>query len=159
MIYLGIDPGKKGAIAAIETNLDGDIEYIDAMPFVNEIDYMHFLEDRLAFRKAVSFRCCLEKVGPHPGEGVKSSFSFGENFGFIRGLLVACKIPYQLVLPQKWKREFSLGSDKNESIEVCRRLFPDIDLRASERSRKDHDGMAEALLMAEYARRKFGGAP
>jgi len=43
--------------------------------------------------------------------------------------------------------------DKNSSIEVAKRLFPGIDLRRTERSRKDDDGLAEALLMAEYARR------
>lgn len=49
--------------------------------------------------------CCLERVGARPGQGVTSMFKFGENFGFIQGLLTACSIPYGLVTPQKWKRE------------------------------------------------------
>jgi len=88
-----------------------------------------------------------------PGQGVTSMFKFGENFGFIRGLLHANKIPYELVTPKKWKKEFGVTSDKNTAIDVCRCLFPDVSLLRTERCTKAHDGMAEALLMAEYARR------
>ena len=37
----------------------------------------------------------------------------------------------------------------------CPWLFPDVSLLATPRCKKPHDGMAEALLMAEYARRKL----
>ena len=59
-------------------------------------------------------------------------------------------------MPKRWKAEFILnGKDKAASVETCRRLFPGVALRPSERCRKDSDGMAEALLMAEYARRRM----
>lgn len=96
----------------------------------------------------------LEHIGAMPGQGVTSMFHFGENFGYIRGLLEAFEIPYELVRPQKWKKEFGI-SDKNSSVECCKRLFPVVDLRRTERCRKDDDGLAEALLMAEYARRRL----
>ena len=99
--------------------------------------------------------CCLERVGAMPGQGVTSMFSFGENFGFIRGLLEAYEIPYQLIRPQTWKKEFSLNSDKNTSVSVCRKLFPNVSLLPTARSRKDNDNLAEAILMACYAKRKF----
>ena len=99
--------------------------------------------------------CCLEHVGAMPGQGVTSMFSFGQNFGWIQGALQALSIPYELIRPQKWKKEFSITGDKNSSIAVCKRLFPEVSLLPSERSRKENDGMAEALLMAEYARRKL----
>ena len=99
---------------------------------------------------------CVEKVGAHPGQGVTSMFSFGQSYGFILGVLAALGIGVQLVPPRTWKKEFSLiGKDKAASIEVCKRLFPGVNLLASEKCRKDSDGMAEALLMAEYARRKM----
>ena len=82
-------------------------------------------------------------------------FHFGENFGYIRGALEANKIAYQLIPPKTWKKEFGLNSDKESSIAVCKRLFPEVSLKRTERCKKDHDGMAEALLMAEYARRKL----
>ena len=86
-----------------------------------------------------------------------SAGNFGMNFGFIQGVLKAYSIPYELVTPQKWKKEFSCTSDKNTSIEVCKRLFPNVNLKATDRCKKDHDGIAEALLIAEYGRRHYNG--
>jgi crossover junction endodeoxyribonuclease RuvC len=99
--------------------------------------------------------CCLEKVGAMPGQGVTSMFNFGVSYGYIKGVLEANRIPYQEIPPQRWKKEFGLNSDKAASVEVCRKLFPDVNLLATPRCRKPHDGMAEALLLAEYARRKL----
>lgn len=149
MIYIGIDPGKKGAMAILRED-GSSIIY----PF-SEAGYKEVLADYSTENFKCRARCCLEHVSAMPGNGSVSMFNFGENFGFIQGLLTAYEIPYELVRPQKWKKEFSISSDKNQSIDVCKRLFPNADLRRTERCRKDDDGFAEALLMAEYARRKL----
>lgn len=144
MVAIGIDPGKNGAIAVIY----GDIvrvQVFDIQEYSKILFNVHNMDDTI--------RCVVEKVNAMPGQGVTSMFNFGQNFGLIQGLLIAYNIPYELVTPQKWKKEFGVTSDKNTSIEVCQRLFPAEDLRATERCRKPHDGIAEALLMAEYARR------
>lgn len=143
--YIGIDPGKSGAMAVIFPC--GSVQTI---PF-GEVAYCENLRS-LSGQEVV---CCLEKVGAMPGQGVVSMFNFGHNLGFIEGLLRAFGIPYQLVPPQTWKKEFSLSSDKAKSIEVCQKLFPHASLLATARSRKPSDGIAEAILMAEYARRKM----
>jgi crossover junction endodeoxyribonuclease RuvC len=99
----------------------------------------------------------VEKVGARPGQGTVSMFNFGKSAGYIEGVLSALGIPYQLVPPNKWKNEFSLiGKDKQASIVTCRKLFPELDLKRTERCRTDSDGKAEATLLAEYARRHFG---
>ena len=91
-----------------------------------------------------------------PKQGVSSTWKFAEEYGFIKGVLSSCGIPYQTVPPQTWKKSFSLlHQDKNRSIEVAQQLFPDVSLLPTERSRKPSDGMAESLLIAEYARRHF----
>ena len=144
MIYIGIDPGKKGAMAII------DGENVRIVPFDKD-EYMHQIAETAAAVDPA--RCVLEHVGAMPGQGVTSTFSFGESFGWLQGVLEAWGIPYELVRPAKWKKAFSVTADKNTSIEVARRLFPDVSLRRTDRCRKDDDGMAEALLMAEYARR------
>ena len=143
--YIGIDPGKSGALALLTE--DGRCTVV---PF-QESAYTAILKAA----SGPSSVCCLEKVGAMPGQGVVSMFNFGHNLGYIEGLLQAFDIPYQLVPPQTWKKEFSVTSDKNTSIEVCRKLFPHVCLLPTSRSRKPSDGMAEAMLMAEYARRKF----
>lgn len=146
-IYMGIDPGKSGALAIIRP--EGEIEII---PF-DAIKYSKAMA--CVCKESDSITCCVEKVGAMPGQGVVSMFNFGHNLGLIEGLLKAYGISYQLVPPQTWKREFSLSSDKARSVEVCQNLFPDVSLLATPRSRKPNDGMAEALLIAEYARRRM----
>lgn len=146
MTYIGIDAGKSGAMAIIR---DGEIELI---PFDAD-DYSRALL-RIDETDAV---CCLERVTAMPKQGVVSMFNFGMNFGLIQGLLMANKIRYELVSPQKWKREYEVTGDKNTSIAVCKRLFPTVNLKRTIISKKDDDGLAEALLIAEFARRHMGG--
>ena len=147
MVYIGIDPGKNGGIAIIDS--DGVI----AFPFSEE----RLLIELDGIAQEYECICYLEHVHAMPKQGVSSTFNFGMNFGFIQGVLKAYEIPYELVTPQKWKKEFSCTSDKNTSIEVCKRLFPNVNLKATDRCKKDHDGMAEALLIAEYGRRHYNG--
>ena len=142
--YIGIDPGKSGALALLTE--DGQCTVV---PF-QESAYTAILKAA----SGPSSVCCLEKVSAMPGQGVVSMFNFGHNLGYIEGLLQAFDIPYQLVPPQTWKKEFCVTSDKNTSIEVCRKLFPHVCLLPTARSRKPSDGMAEAILIAEYARRR-----
>lgn len=143
MIYVGIDPGKSGALAVISD--DGSVSVVPFDPGTYKATLRY---------AAGPTRAVLEHVTAMPKQGVTGMFNFGENFGYIKGLLEANEIPYELVRPQKWKKEFGI-SDKNASIEVCKRLFPYVCLRRTERCRKDDDGLAEALLMAEYARRRL----
>lgn len=152
MIYIGIDPGKNGGIAIIKT-FGNKIEQVGAKCYSDE-DLLDILKDAEKYIQKV---CYLEYVHAMPKQGVSSTFNFGMNFGFIQGVLRAYDIPYELVTPQKWKKEFSCTSDKNTSIEVCKRLFPGVNLKATDRCKKDHDGIAEALLIAEYGRRHYNG--
>lgn len=148
MIFIGIDPGKKGGYAVV------DGRRAETHPWDDD-GFLRFLQ-AIAGRKDGA-AIVLEHVGPMPGQGVASMFHFGQSFGFIQGAIRAIGLPYELVRPQKWKKEFSVTGDKNSSIEVCKKLFPGVPLLPSDRYRKDSDGMAEALLMAEYARRHMGG--
>ena len=149
MNYVGVDPGKKGGYAVIDAC---------GAPYVRPWDDGEFVHDMCVISGDMEPRelvACVEKVGAHPGQGVTSMFSFGQSYGFILGVLAAFGIPYQLVSPIRWKAEFGLNSDKAASVEVCKRLFPGVNLLPTDKCRKDSDGMAEALLMAEYARRKM----
>lgn len=146
MIYVGVDPGKKGGYAVI----DGDA--VDVFPW----DDSSFIDNMADAVNCGTCVACVEKVGAMHGQGVRSMFTFGQSYGFILGVLAALGIGVQLVPPGTWKKEFSLiGKDKTASIEVCKRLFPGVNLLASEKCRKDSDGMAEALLLACYAKRHF----
>lgn len=146
MIYIGIDPGKKGGYASI----NGD--HVEAYPW-DDIFFIQHLHGLLATHDSVV--ACVEKVNAMPGQGVSSMFTFGKSAGYIEGVLSAMGIPYQLIPPRVWKKTYGLDSSKQKSIDVCRRLFPDLNLLATERSRVPSDGVAESALLALYAKRHF----
>lgn len=146
MIYIGVDPGKKGGYAIIDNGA------VDVFPWSDQ-GFVDNMADAMNCGKCI---VAVEKVGAMPGQGVTSMFSFGQSYGFIMGVLRALGISYQLVPPGVWKREFGLlRADKQASIETCKQLFPGVSLLPGEQCRKDSDGMAEALLIALYAQRKF----
>lgn len=149
MIYIGIDTGKKGALVILH---DKRVESI--VPF-DEVEYIKALQLALLKFQSETIQCCLEKVSAMPKQGVVSMFNFGQNFGFIQGVLMSLGINFKLVTPQKWKKEFGVTSDKSTSIQAAKKLFPKVDLRRTERCRTDDDNIAEALLLAEYARRTY----
>lgn len=139
---MGIDPGQKGGIALIsESTQESHIYSNDALKAICES------------LKGKDVMCVVEKVGAMPGQGLSSTFNFGQSYGYILGVLEANGIPYQLVSPLKWKNHFSLDNDKQKSIDTAKRLFPNVSLLPTDRCRKDSDGMAESLLMALYAKR------
>ena len=156
MIYIGVDPGKKGGYAIIEQGISGQ-QIVEVYPWDDSefVHKMRMLAEDDDIRNA-GIIAAVEKVGAMHGQGVTSMFSFGRSLGFIEGVLSGCWISYQLVPPNVWKKSFSLiGKDKQASIETCKRLFPGISLLPSDKCRKDSDGMAESTLLAEYARRNL----
>lgn len=143
--FLGIDPGMSGAIAIIDRNHQN---------LVHTIEYKKQPEKEIGFlvaEKASFVRfACLEAVHAFPGQGVSTTFTFGANFGFYRGLLAALQIEYALVSPMKWQR--TLGcltrGDKNVTKMLARELFPT--------AKVTHQN-ADAILLAHYCVRLYGG--
>lgn len=87
-------------------------------------------------------------------ESRTSTATTAENYGRLRGILESLNLNIKTVRPQEWKNYFDLPADKGEAIAKTKELFPVTNLKASSRSRTDSDGMAEALLIAEYGRIK-----
>lgn len=147
-IYIGLDPGKKGAMAIMGySNTTGERYMMKIIPF----DPQEYIKTLKQFNGAT---VCIEQVHSLPREGVKSVWSFGQTYGWLLGVLDAVGLSYQTVPPNLWKKDFSLlRTDKKQSIEVCKRLFPGIELKRTDRCRNDDDNMADAALICEYARR------
>ena len=153
---IGIDPGLTGGIALIAKD---KIE-VHKMPVLQlkkgKIIDEHALCTRLETLAADmgSLLVVVEHVHAMPKQGTVSMFNFGLGFGLIRGILCGLKKRYILVRPQEWKREVLKGYPKGSEIQVARSLFPGVDLIQSKRARKPHSGIVDALLIAEYGRRK-----
>lgn len=111
-----------------------------------------------------------------PGQGVSSTFTFGENIGIWKGILAAMDIPYIETTPQKWQRQVldflptkegklpeadkkeeaaRLARNKrllkNSIVEFVRRRFPEsIPMLVLQKSQ----GIADAICLAEFGRRQ-----
>ena len=139
MIYLGIDPGASGGIGAI---------WDDGQAFSSQCRFDWTEHDIVDWLKSFDLdRCCavLEKVNAMPKQGVSSTFKFGSQFGFCRGVLTSLEIPFKMVTPQKWQTAMGCrtGGDKNVSKAEAQRRWPKI--KMTHRN-------ADCLLLAEYAR-------
>lgn len=116
---LGIDPGSNGALSSSNG-------HVFSFGKMSETDIFQELEG------FTSPYCYLEKVHAMPGQGVTSMFTFGQNYGFIRGLLVALKIPFKEVQPKEWQKYHGLNKKYANQPERKRAhkakaqiLFPD----------------------------------
>lgn len=147
MVNIGIDPGKNGGLAWIKDSGKAEAERLNIETFASRLRV-------ITGNGSIPAKCYVEKVHSMPKQGVASTFSFGTNYGIIIGHLMALGVNYELVQPSVWKKAMGVTADKRTSIRRCKEMFPDVDLRATARCKKDHDGMAEALLIAEYGRRE-----
>lgn len=148
---VGIDPGVKGGIAIIDRN--GITAEIMPIRDSSEIDIPAITSYLIGLIKPTIY---IEKVHSMPNQGVASTFTFGKGFGKLLGMCEALELPYVLVTPQKWKQSVLAGFNwkgrKAASIEYCSCRYPELDLRATKRSRKVHDGICDALCIAEYGK-------
>jgi len=153
MIFMGIDPGQKGGIAVLKM----EDTFLLEMPLCNKnIDAMTivtFLKTHILLNEK-SF-CIIEKAQPMPKQGVTSVFNYGEGYGELKAVLKFLKIPFQEVRPRVWKKEFNLNANKKRSVSTCINLFPEIKDQLYGLRGRLKDGIAEALLIAEYGRRIY----
>lgn len=153
--YIGIDPGASGAVVSLQP--DGGYTKYVVEKIGKEIDISSLAKVVCQF-KDKDCHAVLENVHSIFGTSAKSNFQFGRIFGICQALLEAYDIPYTLVTPKKWQKTMHEGivvqkDKKKMSIAAAMRIFPDIDLRKSDRAKVPHDGVTDALLMAEYGRR------
>lgn len=153
MRVLGIDPGMNGGLAI----LDGNSAIVEVMPTAaNQLDLAALT--RWLKQQEIDM-VFLEEVHAIYKVAAAHTFKFGRVFGAVEGVIAALGLPYELVPPKVWQKEVHKPdkkiSAKERSALAVSRLFPLMDLRASEDCRTIHDGMADALLIAEYGKRKL----
>ena len=99
-VFLGIDPGESGALAAIENTLGSLTAYTWDFDDPAGLEYLIDLRCR-----ALNPHAVLEKVSAMPKQGVSSTFKFGTNYGRWMGRLEIMKIPFDLVTPRTWQKK------------------------------------------------------
>lgn len=149
-LILGIDPGKKGALALVAW--DGVLVDVADMPDATGAalgaHLRDFLEDHQPHHIQTAW---VEKVGSMPGQGHMNVFTFGAGYGAILGALGALQVPVELRTPNVWKKAMRCTADKGSSRQRATELWPG---HARDFALVKHDGRAEAALIAEYGRRQ-----
>jgi crossover junction endodeoxyribonuclease RuvC len=152
MIIIGIDPGQTGAIAAME---NGELVGLHDMPTssrihgkgqqVNPSELASILMEMRDARPAVVF---LETVAAMPGQGVSSTFHFGESVGIVLGVCGALGLQVRRVRPQYWKKKAGIiGKDKDTARTLAIQSHPDF---SDMLKLKKHHNRAEAILIAQF---------
>ena len=150
--FCGVDIGQKGGIAFFDSLGEPD-EAVKMPTIKGKGSKLTYDETALfaMFDKYKPVRTMVEKQAAMPGQGVVSMFSLGTGYGLIRGILVGTQLPYQLVRSQQWKGDVLKGTakDKTAAMVHCKQTFPTLSL-IPPRGRTDHDGIADAVCIAEY---------
>ena len=150
---IGIDPGQTGAIAAIS---DGMVVALYDMPTMTRLhgkgqqvdpsSLSSVLLEIPGTRRLVY----LEAVAAMPGQGVSSTFRFGESVGIVLGVCGALQIPVYWVTPAIWKKRAGLtGKDKDASRTLAIQRHPEV---SDMLERKKDVGRADAICIAEFGR-------
>jgi len=159
MKILGIDTGKRGGFVIIDES--GKVIDKLIMPVIDkEYDVttiLSFLEDH----KDVDF-AVIEKIHAMFQVPAKTTFEMGKGYGIVLGLLYNFKIKFYEVTPKQWQKKIHVNClasrAKDKSYYIFNREFPELaeTFKISPKGNKTlkpHDGLIDALLIAEYGRR------
>jgi len=155
MIFVGIDPGHKGAIVKLDENLK-ILGYRLIQTCKNPKEFFDFISD--------ADYVILEKSGPRRGEGVKSVFNYGFGYGYIMSAVDYANYVKKLAIgktfvvsnpiPNVWHRYFRHAlptalRKKSASYYWAKHIWPQ-ETFIVERCRKPHMGIVDAAMIAAY---------
>jgi crossover junction endodeoxyribonuclease RuvC len=140
----GIDPGITGGVAFYFPSRP---ERIAAYDMPNVDGRVNATELSMLIEQFKPDGVVIELVGAVRGNGLTSMFNFGRAFGTAIGVVSAQKIPVHFPTPTKWKKHFTLSTDKEESRRRAVERWPAC--ADSFSRRKDHN-RAEAAFLALY---------
>lgn len=150
MRVIGIDPGLNGALALVCEDTaavyDLPVKIVDRRRTIDPERFVMEFSELLRSADHV----VVEEQGPRPRQGARQTFTHGYEYGVVVALIEGLGISPLFVTPRRWKAELGLSSDKAQSLEAARRMWPELEPALR---RKRDDGRAEALLIAWYARR------
>lgn len=147
-VYIGIDPGAKGAICAL-------------LAKHNKVSFRNTTDDPLdlltwfnALNTEFNLRIIMiEDVHSIHGMSANSNFQFGWNVGEMNLLAKMSKVMHDRVTPKKWQKFVGVKEKgkaiKQEVAEIAKRLYPNAQLHGPKGGLLD--GRSDALMIAHYA--------
>lgn len=160
MRILGIDSGITGAVCLLtagarHNNFPG-VEFFDLPTYNNgtrnRIDIREMARMLDALKPTHAY---IEEVWAQWGKGVAASGRMMETFGIVTAVTVLYCPANEVfpVAPQKWKRRFNVGADKELARATMIQLFPES---AEPLKRKKDHNRAESGLIAVYGAERQG---
>ena len=156
-VVVGIDPGLKGSLVCMQTQT-GDL--LDKIPMPKNIipDVYRWL-----FQIKNTFpTLCIGLEKPLMMKGRSSlvgSFTSGRNFGCLEAAIRLLYVPFHIIPPQSWTHEMHKGIDgkdsKDRSLIVAKNIWPCEKFTYNEKQLKPNEGIVDAMLIAEYLRRRI----
>lgn len=180
--YVGIDIGKDGAIALIRPNGKIETHHMPKIKTEIDLPSLVqiIIPSTSIDEPSNDVHIVFEKLGVIFGSGKSTAFSMGYQSGAVEMACVCQNISYTKVRAVEWQKAMLTGVDeisktnqfvkldeegdetvvskkirdtKAMALVAIKRIFPTLKLTFGERATKPHDGLIDAVLMAEYARR------
>jgi len=163
-VVVGIDPGKSGAIVALDMH-GRAIEWMAAdhpdegytVKAKGGAIYVPSCMALWLYDLSQNYKVVMvviEQQQARPIEGRRSVFTNGYGFGMWVGVLAALRIRYKIEKPQTWTRAIFGSKPKTDvkkarAISVASSQVPDLPLTWGRKTRP-HDGLADAACLALY---------
>ena len=150
--FIGIDVGKMGAMCVLTPNR------MLLYPTKNKTGDYDIWKMHMELKEHASAKSCavIERAQAMPKQGVVSMFEFGRGYGIWLALLNVNYISYQVVHARVWTKALLVGAPgegKERSFQVASRMHPKW------RPQYEYERQyADAILLAEYARRVYEGS-
>jgi len=175
-IFIGVDPGVSGGLA-FTSSLSQQVVLAQKMP-ATEKDIWTMID---SFPTLPRIRAVIELVHSSPQMGVKSAFTFGQNFGALCMALTAASIPFEAIRPSVWIQALKIpkrkSHTKTKEVQIKKgkdkgkwkvvKCGGETDTQWKNRLKKKAQQLfpkvqvtlatADAILIAEYCRRKEKG--
>jgi hypothetical protein len=160
-LYLGIDNGISGALALIDS--DSKVAWTMPMPIekrgkTSEVAVRCLYDELQGLSLDNNVTVVYEGPAKH-SKGVLALTSTHECFGCVRTVLALLGLRTHIITqPRTWQKEFwnsVAGYDtKAESVRMAKMLWPEQDFLRTPKCKTPDNGITDALLIAEYGRRK-----
>lgn len=180
MVYIGIDPGVKGAIAIVSAK--GKLLEAIQFPTQKELSKkgrnmartdlreLSDLFQRISDDYTVA-KIMIEQPLLMPGQNVSSTFNNGKSHGIALAMLqvyfptveleaVAIKEWQEYMIPDRTFVVSKIRRDKRkqlklDSIARAKELYPYFSFKKSAKSKVDSDGLTDAVLIATYCKHTY----
>jgi hypothetical protein len=167
----GVDPGRNGGVVILASDGRIRVKAIlpQSLPELVEF-FREWAPDYVLIEKAQFMR--PKSMGDRH-HSPQPFFRYAKNAGSLEGALCALGISYGLIAPVSWQKEVGIGvshrpsrwgkpslmkywgdDPKARALAAAKLFFPAETWFMSPKSRKPHDGVVDAALIAELARRR-----